>query len=229
MNEQLLSQKLGYSFKNAAFLKLALTHRSVSPQNNERLEFLGDSILNFIVASELYTQYPQAKEGRLSRHRSGLVKKDMLAEMANELEINSFLNLGSGEMRTGGFQRESILANTLEALVGAIYLDGGIDACWECIKKWYGPRLLILAASGADKDPKTKLQEILQRKQLNLPQYTVLSTTGEAHSQIFHVSCKTELFVEPAEGAGTTRKKAEQQAAANIIDRLAKINAGWTK
>lgn len=222
MNYDLLYQKIGYRFKDIALLKLALTHRSASSRNNERLEFLGDSILNFIIAAELFHRYPQAKEGRLSRQRAGFVKKDMLAQLARELELSSFLRLGSGEMRTGGFHRESILANALEAIVGAMFLDSDFEACRACIAGWYGSRLESVALTSAEKDPKTKIQEALQGRQLDLPKYTVLSIEGEAHSQTFKVSCKTDLFAEPTEGVGSTRRKAEQHAAQLMLEKLDK-------
>lgn len=208
-----LYEKIGYRFHDTKLLELALTHRSAGGKNNERLEFLGDGVLNFIVAGELYHHFPDAKEGELSRLRAILVKKETLAALAGDLDFGSYLRLGSGEMKSGGFRRESILANAVEALVGAIYLDSGFSACQTCVNQWYAPRLASNTVMVARKDPKTQLQELLQAKQLPLPEYTVLSVDGEAHAQTFQVECQAKLLNHPTVGMGHSRRKAEQQAA----------------
>lgn len=218
-----LYKKIGYRFCDTKLLDLALTHRSAGGKNNERLEFLGDAVLNFIIAGELYHHFPEAKEGELSRLRAILVKKETLASLASEIGIGSYLRLGSGEMRSGGFRRESILANAIEALVGAIYLDSGFTACQTCVNQWYAPQLMSNTLMVAQKDPKTQLQEILQARQFPLPEYQILSTIGEAHAQTFEVGCLTKILDKPTVGVGASRRKAEQEAA-----RLALLHLGVT-
>ncbi len=224
MNQDLylLSKKIGYSFQNLELFKSALTHRSVRGSNNERLEFLGDSIVNFIIAEALYKRLPSAKEGELSRLRANLVKGETLAELAREFNLGHYLNLGPGELKSGGFRRESILADAIEAIIGAIYLDGGISECQQCVLKWYTERLQLQALQLYIKDAKTKLQEYLQSKGLELPNYEVLSIQGEAHEQTFHVSCIVASLVIKAEGVGSSRRKAEQEAAKNLLALLEK-------
>lgn len=219
MNQDLylLSKKIGYSFKKIELFKAALTHRSVRGSNNERLEFLGDSIVNFIIAEALYTRLPFAKEGELSRLRANLVKGETLAELARELNLGHYLNLGPGELKSGGFRRESILADAIEAVIAAIYLDGGISECQQCVLKWYTERLQQQALQLYIKDAKTKLQEYLQSKGLELPNYEVISIQGEAHEQTFHVSCVVASLAVKAEGGGSSRRKAEQEAAKNLL------------
>lgn len=214
-------KKIGYRFCDAKFLDLALTHRSAGGKNNERLEFLGDAVLNFIIAGELYHHFPDVKEGELSRLRAILVKKETLASLASAIDIGSYLRLGSGEMKSGGFRRESILANAIEALVGAIYLDSGFTACQTCVNKWYAPQLMSNTLMVAHKDPKTQLQEILQARQFPLPEYQILSVTGEAHAQTFQVECLAKVLNKPTIGVGLSRRKAEQEAA-----KLALIHLG---
>lgn len=214
---QRLSEKIGYTFQDEALLKAALTHRSVRGINNERLEFLGDSIVNFVIAEELYKRLPIAKEGELSRLRANLVKGETLAELARELNLGQYLNLGPGELKSGGFRRESILADAVEALIGAIYLDGGIQACQHSILAWYAERLQQEALQMYIKDAKTKLQEYLQAQGLELPIYEVLAIQGEAHEQTFHVSCSVLGLELMAEGIGSSRRKAEQEAAKNLL------------
>ncbi len=208
-----LQKQLGYRFKDDGLLELALTHRSFGGQNNERIEFLGDSILNFVIAEALFQQFPQAKEGQLSRLRARLVKGVTLAEIAREFSLGDYLRLGSGELKSGGFRRESILADALESVIGAIYLDGGFASCRERILKWYADRLAVLSLKDTLKDPKTKLQEYLQSRQLALPRYDVTAIDGEAHAQTFHVRCVVEALTEATCGTGTSRRFAEQQAA----------------
>lgn len=221
-NYDFLYKKIGYRFKEPKLLELALTHRSAGGKNNERLEFLGDSIINFIIADYLFDEYPKAKEGQLSRQRANFVKKDTLAILAANFDLGSFLHLGSGEMKSGGFRRESILANALEAVVGAMYLDSNFDECKACVNAWYQEYLTDIEDISGQKDPKTKLQEILQAQQKELPKYDVISIEGEAHSQTFKVTCTTELLDEPTEGIGSTRRKAEQRAAKLAIELIEK-------
>ncbi|CAM4425780.1 MAG: Ribonuclease 3 [Legionellaceae bacterium] len=219
-----LSQKLGYYFQQSQLLNYALTHRSVPGNNNERLEFLGDSIVNFVIAKALYELFPTAKEGDLSRIRATLVKGDTLAELAQEFNLGDYLILGSGELKSGGFRRKSILADAMEAIIAAIYLDGGMDACQKCILRWYDSRLVsvteFVSLKVPLKDPKTRLQELLQKKKLELPIYTITSIKGEQHEQIFHVTCQIEKYNYVTEGIGKSRRDAEQEAAKKYLDHL---------
>lgn len=214
--------KIKHKFKNKALLKLALSHRSSGKVNNERLEFLGDSILGFIIAEVLYQRFPQASEGELSRLRAELVKKQTLADIARELNLGPSLTLGSGESKSGGAKRDSILADAVEAVVSAIYLDAGIIACNEEVLRWFASRLkqLETADSISGKDAKTRLQEFLQSKQLALPEYVVSELEGKDHQQQFTVSCKIDLIDKAIEGQGTSRREAEQQAAKTILAKL---------
>lgn len=221
-NLQILSKKLGYVFQSESLLKAALTHRSVRGANNERLEFLGDSIVNFIIAEELYRRLPSAKEGELSRLRANLIKGETLAEMAREFNLGQYLNLGPGELKSGGFRRESILADAIEALIGAIYLDAGIECCKTCVLAWYTSRLQQEALQLNIKDAKTKLQEYLQSRGQELPSYEVLAIQGQAHDQTFKVSCVVTGLGIRAEGIGSSRRKAEQEAAKNLLAALEK-------
>ncbi|MCL6417150.1 ribonuclease III [Aestuariirhabdus sp. Z084] len=215
-----LSRKLGYSFNDEQLALLALTHRSYASRNNERLEFLGDSIVNFTIAEALYDKFPQAKEGQLSRLRARLVKGKTLAELAREFELGDYLRLGSGELKSGGFRRESILADTVEALIGAIYLDRGMDACRDRVLDWYQSRLDSLSLDDTQKDPKTLLQELLQSRQAALPVYDVLDVEGEAHAQTFTVQCVVDLLSKKCVGIGSSRRGAEQQAARQVLREL---------
>lgn len=221
-NERYLCERLGYSFKNKDLFQLALTHRSVSGKNNERLEFLGDSLLNFIIAEALYEHYPTLKEGELSRLRANLVNGTTLAVLAREFKLGDCLILGIGELKSGGFQRESILADALEAIIAAIYLDAGLSTCRECLLSWYDSRIKDPRALNRLKDPKTVLQEYLQSCQLPLPVYTILLLEGEAHAQIFHVQCEVEGLDIITKSAGSTRRKAEQKAAQEYLAELEK-------
>ncbi len=213
IDKQRLLRRLGYTFSDPELFELALTHRSVGNKNNERLEFLGDSILNYVVAEALYDRFPKAKEGQLSRLRAQLVKGATLAEIAKAFEIGDCLNLGVGELKSGGHRRESILADTVEALIAAIYIDGGAATCRERVLDWYQQRLAEVSLEDNQKDAKTLLQEYLQSKQLALPVYNVTEVTGEAHAQIFKVECEINLLVTCAEGIGSSRREAEQKAA----------------
>lgn len=218
-----LQRSLGYRFASEDLLAEALTHRSASPRNNERLEFLGDSILNFVIADELFQRCPRDSEGTLSRLRASLVNRPSLAELARELELGRYLQLGSGELKSGGHRRDSILADTLEAVFGAVYLDAGFPTCRELIVRLYARRLESLPTAAELKDPKTRLQEHLQGLRRPLPQYHVLDVAGKAHDQIFRVQCQVDGAPSVTEGVANSRRQAEQQAAEAM---LALLNHG---
>jgi ribonuclease-3 len=209
---------LGYQCRDPKLLEAALTHRSAGGQHNERLEFLGDAVLNCVVAMMLYREFGDATEGDLSRFRASLVSGEALAVIAAEVGLGDQLRLGSGELKSGGFRRKSILADALEALFGAIYLDGGFDAAAEVIERLIAPRLDRLPSAAELKDPKTRLQEALQARGLPLPTYTVESVTGEAHNQLFEVSCSVEVLGLRALATGGSRRRAEQAAAQQVLD-----------
>lgn len=215
-------EALGHDFRDPAWLDLALTHRSVSgARNNERLEFLGDSILNFLIADYLYDRFPQENEGRLSRLRALLVKQDTLASVARDLCLGDHLRLGAGELKSGGFRRESILADTVEAILGAIYRDtGDIEICRKRLHAWFGNRLETVGQETAIKDSKSRLQEFLQGRRQPLPVYTVVDIEGEAHNQFFQVTCEVPGLPLPTCGNGASRRQAEQEAAAEALRQL---------
>jgi ribonuclease-3 len=212
--------KLGYRFADTALLDLALTHRSASARNNERLEFLGDAVLGLVIARALFQLRPEAGEGLLSRLRSRLVRGATLAEIARELGLGPLVRLGAGEARTGGFQRASILSNALEALIGAIFLDGGMEAAERVVLAMFGKRLEALPAEAELTDPKTRLQEWLQARGHALPVYTVLNVAGAAHAQTFEVSCVVDALGITVAGRGATRRLAEQEAAARALEQV---------
>jgi ribonuclease III len=214
------SPKIDYVFTDQSLLKLALTHCSSGQDNNERLEFLGDSILGFIMADELARRFPQAHEGQLSRLRADLVQRSTLADLARELQIGPSLLLGSGELKSGGADRDSILADALEALISAIYLDTGLDSCREIVLVWFATRLDSLDLDAQSKDAKTRLQEHLQAIKSALPDYEVLEVAGKDHQQTFAVLCRTDLLPEPVTGHGSTRREAEQEAAEAVLKML---------
>lgn len=213
MDFKLLQDKLGHTFKDAALLQQALTHRSHSSLHNERLEFLGDSVLNCVVASLLFERYNKVDEGDLSRLRANLVKQQSLYEIAQRLELSQFLRLGEGELKSGGFRRPSILADTLEALFGAIFLDAGFDAARDVIRSLYIPILDTVDPKTLGKDAKTLLQEFLQGKKLALPQYNVVATHGAAHNQEFEIECLVPKLDIQVFGTGGSRRAGEQAAA----------------
>jgi ribonuclease-3 len=215
-----LQRLLGYTFSDPALLQLALTHRSASGSNNERLEFLGDSILNHVIAEALYRRLPKAREGDLSRLRASLVKGDTLAEVGRELELGDHLRLGLGERKSGGHQRGSIIADVLEAVTGAILLDGGVDACRECLLRWFDSRLQGVQPGAARKDHKTRLQEFLQGRGLALPAYELVAVEGEDHNQRFHIQCRLSAPAGAFPGSGSSRRKAEQAAAQAALEAL---------
>jgi ribonuclease III len=208
-----LAARLGHSFQQPALLRQALTHRSHGGANNERLEFLGDSVLNCVVASLLYARFPKLPEGDLSRLRAHLVREASLGELAAALDLGSQLLLGEGELKSGGRKRASVLADALEAIIGAIYLDGGFPAAQAMLTRLYQDRLADLDPASLGKDPKTLLQEYLQGRKIALPQYTVLSTMGEAHCQTFRVECSIPALGISSQGEGSSRRAAEQLAA----------------
>ncbi len=213
-----LMKKLGYQFQQASLLEQALTHRSCKGAHNERLEFLGDAILSLVIAEALFQHFPKAREGDLTRMRSSLVKGVTLAEIAKELGIAEYLRLGPGEMKSGGLRRESIQADAVEAILGAIYLDAGIEVCRERILTWYGSRLTVIQP-GVQKDSKTQLQEYLQGRRLALPLYEVIDTKGDAHDQTFTVRC-TVAGREPVIATGSSRRKAEQDCAHILLEQI---------
>ncbi len=203
-----LERRLKYSFLNKELLSVALTHRSAATNHNERLEFLGDSVLNFVIASLLYERFPGAREGELSRLRAKLVKEDTLAELGRELQLGSYLVLGSGELKSGGSRRDSILADGVEALFGGVLRDGGFEACKQLILELYKDRLEEVQPEDGLKDPKTRLQEFLQSRRAPLPTYDVTVVDGEAHSQLFTVQCQIHALPSPVIGKGASLRKA---------------------
>lgn len=210
----------GYVFVRPALCHAALTHRSTGAEHNERLEFLGDSLLNCSVARLLYEAHPEADEGALSRLRATLVSGETLAQIALQLGLGEHLRLGPGELKSGGFRRASILADTLEAILGAIFLDSGFDTAAAAVQRILGPRLSSLPAAHLLKDPKTRLQESLQAHGLALPVYTLTAVTGDAHAQSFIVMCEVPIFELAAVGEGGSRRRAEQLAAAKLLELL---------
>ena len=222
-----LERALGCKFARRRLLTRALTHRSFSGENNERLEFLGDALLGFVIAEVLEQRFPDADEGRLSRLRASLVKRESLALLARRMDLGDYLRLGTGELRSGGHARESILADALEALIAAVYLDQGFEGARSVILSLFAASLDQVAASRPSKDPKTRLQELLQADKRPLPAYEVVHITGSDHSQRFHVRCTLADAGETTLGDGTSRRRAEQHAAERMLDLLAaKANGG---
>lgn len=217
-----LQRDIGYQFANISLLQLALTHRSASAIHNERLEFLGDAILGFVIADDLYARFTRLDEGRMSRIRASLVKEHTLAELGREFALGDVLQLGPGELKSGGYRRDSILADAIEALIGAIYLDSSIEKVRKVVFSWYQERLESIDPEVGQKDPKTRLQELLQSRRRALPEYSVIDIQGEAHNQQFTVECSVVGLEKSVLGKGTSRRKAEQ-AAAEIALRILKI------
>jgi ribonuclease-3 len=218
--ESWLENTLGYRFQNAELFQQALTHRSATHRNNERLEFLGDAVLDFVASEVVYRARPDATEGDLSKLRASLVKDESLAELALELGLGEHLILGSGEKKTGGHRRESILADALEAIFGAVFLDRGFDAAKDVIARAYEQRYRDLPDVEDLRDPKTRLQEWLQARKMALPQYELAEVSGKDHKQRFTVSCTVAEKSTVSEGKSTTRRKAEQKAARTMLELL---------
>lgn len=216
-----LDKVLGYSFKNESLLTQALSHRSVGSQNNERLEFLGDSLLNFIIAEALFGKFPDAKEGDLSRLRASLVKGVTLAELAREMNLGEHVVLGGGELKSGGHRRASILADTVEAIIGAIYIDSrSFETCRSMVLKWFDDRLDQVTMDNVEKDPKTELQEYLQERKKGLPLYRVVDTQGEAHAKIFVVECVLRSLSLSTTAKASSKRTAEKLAAKEMLQQL---------
>ena len=215
-----LQVRLGYAFRQQGLLQQAVTHRSFSSDHNERLEFLGDSVLNLSVANLLYVQLASLPEGDLSRVRANLVKQDTLHQLAKTLDLPDVMRLGEGEMRSGGQNRPSILADALEAIIGAVYLDGGYKDAQDLVERLFAQVDIKPDMQAVDKDPKTELQEWLQGRKFALPKYTVVGTSGAAHRQQFEVSCEVTELRKTQQGSGASRRAAEQAAAAALLQSL---------
>ncbi len=217
-----LEKAIDYKFQDQALLETALTHRSFAHGNNERFEYLGDAALGFIIADAIFLKFPQATEGELTRLRSSLVKGETLAKLGRELGLGDYIKLGPGEMKSGGWRRDSILANTLEAIIGAVYLDTDMEVCRKCVISLYQQLLSNISPDTLSKDPKTSLQELLQSRRLELPRYQVLSETGDAHERFFNVEC---TIIEPkisVQAEGRSKRLAEQSAAEKALLELEK-------
>ena len=227
MNDPLLKlgQRLGYQFVDEALANLALTHRSKGGTNNERLEFLGDSILSLIISEDLFRRFPQAKEGKLTRLRARMVKGKTLAAIAREFELGDFLILGSSVIKSGEHRRESILADTVEALIGAIYLESGLEGARPVVLNWFKSRLETLTLEDPIKDPKTRLQEYQQKHKYGLPSYDVLDIVGPTNEQVFTVSCQVKQLDEAQVATGSSRRNAEQAAAEQVLAILGLMDA----
>ncbi len=217
MDDAALARRLGYLFRDRRLLRQALTHRSHGAPHNERLEFLGDGVLNLAVAILLFERLGEASEGALSRLRANLVNQETLAAVAGELGVGAHVRLGEGEQKSGGAARPSILADTVEAVLGAIYLDGGFGAALDVVRRLLGPRVDAADTRDVGKDPKTRLQELLQGQRLGLPKYQQLAARGQAHAQTFEVECLVEALGLRCAGEGSSRRRAEQEAARRML------------
>ncbi|HTI46681.1 MAG TPA: ribonuclease III [Casimicrobiaceae bacterium] len=217
-----LRDRLGYAFRDAALLRQALTHRSYGTPHNERLEFVGDAVLNCVIARALYGRFPDIAEGDLSRARASLVNQDTLAQVARRLDLGGAIRLGEGELRSGGSDRASILADGLEAVFGAVFLDGGYEAARAAVEAAYGDVLRDADPTALSKDPKTRLQELLQARRVAVPDYAVVATRGEAHAQLFDVECRIAALGVVTTGTGSSRRAAEQAAAAAALSDIAR-------
>ena len=219
-NAQQLQDRLKYQFSDQTLLTLALSHRSCGSKNNERLEFLGDAVLGLIVSNFLFQRFPEAREGDLSRIRSQIVRAESLAEVARSLDLGPELLLGQGEMKSGGHRRDSILGDTVEALIGAIYLDKGMSAAEQSVVNWFADKLNAVTLDTPVKDAKTALQEWLQARGKPLPEYLVVKTQGQDHSRLFTISCKIANIESAAEATASSRRKAEQLVAEQLLKQL---------
>ncbi len=215
-----LEQVIGYKFRQRELLKQALTHRSAHAHHNERLEFLGDSILGVVIAEALYQRFPNVAEGDLSRMRAAIVCGRSLAKLGRKKQVGDYLWLGQGELKSGGYRRESILADAMEAIIGAVYLDSDMATVKTMVLAWFSEQLETIKPGANQKDPKTRLQEWLQARQRPLPEYDVVATKGQAHNQQFTVTCQVEGIKDPLLGTGTSRRKAEQAAATAALEQL---------
>jgi ribonuclease III len=215
-----LQQRLGYRFGDPGLLERALSHRSLGGRNNERQEFLGDALVNFVIAGALYAAKPTAEEGALSRLRASLVREESLAQLARDLDLGSVIRLGESELKSGGFRRDSILADAFEAVLGAVYLDGGFGAAQAVCERLFAPMLANLPDAESLKDPKTRLQEWLQARSRPLPRYEVLAEDGPAHARRFSVSCSLADVESQTFAEAGSRRVAEQQAAAEMLQSL---------
>lgn len=220
MNPEQIAQRIGYRFRDARLLEQALKHRSAGHGHYERLEFLGDSLLNFVIAELLYDRMPDCAEGDLTRMRAALVREEALAEVAMGLSLSEAVQLGGSALKSGVFRRRSVLADAVEALIGAVLLDAGIDAARECIQRWWGDKLVTLPDPDTLKDPKTQLQEWLQGRSRPRPEYEVIAMDGPQHQQRFRVVCRLSDSDETAEGSGASRRGAEQHAARAMLEQL---------
>lgn len=221
MNADKFCTLIGYQFRQQDLLEQALTHRSYSrSNNNERLEFLGDSILNLIISNHIYLRFTDADEGDLSRIRASLVKEESLAQIAMDIGLGDHIRLGGGELKSGGFRRASILSDALEALIAAIYLDSDYAQTEATVLRLYHGQLQTVDENANLRDPKTQLQEYLQARKMHLPRYQVEQTSGKSHNQVFTISCNIADLELQSKGKGSSRKKAEQQAAQKILDKL---------
>lgn len=220
MQFDILQKIIGYYFNNKKILKLALTHRSASNKHNERLEFLGDSILNYVISNALYKKFPKINEGEMSRMRASLVRGNTLSEIALEFNLSKYLRLGLGEIKSGGLYRNSILADTIEAIIGAVFLDSNIIVIEKLILSWYKSRLNKIIPGDKQKDPKTRLQEYLQERHLPLPLYIVMRISGKSHDQKFTIHCQVTGIKDPIIYTDSSRRKAEQAAAKQVLIKL---------
>jgi len=219
-----LQRQLEHQFADHSLLELAMTHRSRGANNYERLEFLGDSILGFVIADWLYVSFPDLSEGRLSRMRSSLVRKETLAEVARSLNLSDYLILGEGELKSGGFNRDSILSDTVESLIGALFLDADLDVASQFIRKCFQQHMQQAGKQTSHKDPKSRLQEAMQKQGFELPSYEVTAISGQQHEQTFTVSCKLSELAISAEGEDRSRRRAEQAAAEQVLIELHKLD-----
>ncbi len=219
-NSKKLLSALNYQFKDTSLLELALTHRSVGQHNNERLEYLGDALLGFVIADHIFNRFKNSPEGELTRMRANLVKKETLAKLAKKLDLGSHIYLGTGEKKSGGWRRDSILANTFEALIGSIYLDSDFHTCEKCLLEIYKELLEEISPDSHTKDPKTRLQELLQAKKLALPIYNTIKEEGEAHLKTFTVECKIESIENTIIATGRSKRIAEQSSAEQALEIL---------
>lgn len=221
-----LEEQLEYSFSDSALLDLALTHRSHSKSNNERLEFLGDALLDLIISEALYVHYPLAHEGQMTRTRASMVKGETLAEIARQIQLGGHVKLGSGELKSGGHRRASILADALEAIFGAVYLDAGLNACRTVVMRLYADRFSSTLLESEEKDPKTQLQEWMQARKKRLPIYSVIAEVGDAQDKLFTVKCSVGSVCDAVTATGESKRAAEMAAAEKILTRLIQQEQG---